>query len=78
MRGARSALSGVIAEAGKLGRSAVFKILGAGPLPAHFAIIMDGNRRYANRERIGRKDTSRVSTNFTRRSSGSWTSGYET
>mmetsp|Transcript_3097 Transcript_3097/g.5206 ORF Transcript_3097/g.5206 Transcript_3097/m.5206 type:complete len:279 (+) Transcript_3097:72-908(+) len=56
MRGARSALSGVIAEAGKLGRSAVFKILGAGPLPAHFAIIMDGNRRYANRERIGRKE----------------------
>ena len=49
-------LSTLSSELSKLGRAAVFRILSAGPLPRHLAIIMDGNRRYANRQRIDRRE----------------------
>jgi ditrans,polycis-polyprenyl diphosphate synthase len=45
-------LGGILNELSKLGKDAVLKVLGAGPLPKHFAIIMDGNRRYATRRQL--------------------------
>ncbi|KAK8564172.1 hypothetical protein V6N13_005610 [Hibiscus sabdariffa] len=33
-------------------RKLVFRVLRAGPMPSHIAVIMDGNRRYAKRNRL--------------------------
>lgn len=48
----RTATGSLFRSMARLTRAFIFRILSAGPIPNHFAFIMDGNRRFAMKQKL--------------------------